>query len=168
VVTLNAAAKYYIIKWNNTGADLTGTNLVFDNVTVSNGKTDIVTEWIDFCGTFSPENINTASKTTLYLDTDNKLCLPTTETFQVKSCRAYFQLKGLTVGDTSGQNNVRAFNINLGDGESQGITTANYTDSSDAWYTLDGRKIDGVGVSSVPTHLRKGLYIHNGRKVVVK
>ena len=32
---------------------------------------------------------------------------------------------------------------------------------ADAWYTLDGRKLD-----SKPT--RKGLYIHGGRKVVIK
>ena len=31
----------------------------------------------------------------------------------------------------------------------------------DVWYTLDGRKLQGK-----PT--KKGLYIHNGRKVVIK
>jgi hypothetical protein len=33
--------------------------------------------------------------------------------------------------------------------------------SSDAWYSLDGRKLDGK-----PT--TKGLYIHEGNKVVIK
>ena len=32
---------------------------------------------------------------------------------------------------------------------------------ADAWYTLDGVRLDGK-----PT--KKGLYIHGGRKVVVK
>jgi hypothetical protein len=32
---------------------------------------------------------------------------------------------------------------------------------SDAWYTLDGRRLDGQ-----PT--AKGLYIHGGKKVIVK
>jgi hypothetical protein len=31
---------------------------------------------------------------------------------------------------------------------------------SDVWYTLDGRKLDGK-----PT--KKGLYIHNGNKLVI-
>ena len=37
----------------------------------------------------------------------------------------------------------------------------NYTNSSDAWYTLDGRKLD-----KQPT--AKGVYIVNGKKVVIK
>ena len=34
------------------------------------------------------------------------------------------------------------------------------TERAGAWYTLDGRKLDGQP-------LKKGLYIHNGRKVVL-
>lgn len=48
--------------------------------------------------------------------------------------------------------------------ETTGISsTTNYTnDTNDnAWYTLDGRKLDGK-----PT--TKGLYIHNGKKTVIK
>ena len=60
--------------------------------------------------------------------------------------------------------NKAMYNINFGDGESQGITTTDYTDSTDsdgAWYDLNGRKLDGV-----PT--AKGIYLHGGRKVVIK
>ena len=45
-----------------------------------------------------------------------------------------------------------------------GITTTNYTNltnSDDAWYSLDGRRLNGK-----PT--KKGIYINGGRKVVVK
>ena len=35
------------------------------------------------------------------------------------------------------------------------------TDHADAWYSLDGRKLDGQ-----PT--KKGVYVNNGRKVVMK
>lgn len=45
-----------------------------------------------------------------------------------------------------------------------GITTTNYTNLTnceDAWYSLDGRRLSGE-----PT--QKGLYIHNGLKIVVK
>jgi hypothetical protein len=35
------------------------------------------------------------------------------------------------------------------------------TIDNDVWYTLDGRKLDGM-----PT--KKGIYINGGRKVVIK
>jgi hypothetical protein len=54
-------------------------------------------------------------------------------------------------------------NIGDGDGETTGIQSM-YDDSSsmdnDEWYTLGGQRI------SKPS--KKGLYIHNGRKVVIK
>ena len=90
--------------------------------------------------------------------------------------RGYFQLKqGLTAGEASpnpskgGGNPVRAFVLNFGDGErsdnnASGIITTNFTNStnsSNEWYTLDGRRLDGQ-----PT--AKGLYIHGGKKVAIK
>ena len=79
----------------------------------------------------------------------------------MNACRAYFQLtNGLTAGDKA----LSRLVLNFGDEEVQGITTTDFTDSTykaDGWYTLDGLKLD-----KAPT--RKGLYIHNGRKVVVK
>ena len=41
------------------------------------------------------------------------------------------------------------------------IDNGQLTIDNDVWYTLDGRKLQGK-----PT--KKGLYIHNGRKVVIK
>ena len=44
--------------------------------------------------------------------------------------------------------------LNSGDEEVQGITTTDFTDSTDkagGWYSLDGRKLDGVGAG--PFHL---------------
>jgi hypothetical protein len=82
------------------------------------------------------------------------------------SCRAVFRLhNGLAVGDlpTPGQANARAFVLNFGD-ESTGITTTNDTNdtnSDGAWFTLDGRKL-----SQKPS--QHGIYIKNGKKVVIK
>ena len=59
---------------------------------------------------------------------------------------------------------VRAFNLNFGDDEATGIITTNFTNSTNsgnAWYTLDGRRLDGQ-----PT--QRGIYINNGKKVVIK
>ena len=52
-----------------------------------------------------------------------------------------------------------------GDDEATGIISVHdsgfMVNGSDAWYTLDGRRLD-----KQPT--AKGLYIHGGRKVIVK
>ena len=56
--------------------------------------------------------------------------------------------------------NISAFKLNFGDDESTGITTTNYTNPSDAWYTIDGQLLNGK-----PT--QKGIYINNGKKVVI-
>lgn len=49
-------------------------------------------------------------------------------------------------------------------GETTGITTIDGNDNADAdghWYTIDGQRLN-----TMPT--QKGLYIHNGKKIVVK
>lgn len=57
-------------------------------------------------------------------------------------------------------NGARMLSINTG-GENTGIETTNFTNSSGAWYGIDGRKLD-----KQPT--KKGLYINNGKKYVIK
>ena len=50
------------------------------------------------------------------------------------------------------------------DDEATGIKTTDftdYTDSEDAWYTLDGRRLQGKPAKS-------GIYVNNGRKVAIK
>jgi hypothetical protein len=84
----------------------------------------------------------------------------------VNAFRAYFQLKqGLTAGESTSP--VRAFRLNFGDGEGNddnatGIITTNSTNSDNVWYTIDGRKLNG----KKPT--QRGIYINNGKKVVIK
>jgi hypothetical protein len=56
---------------------------------------------------------------------------------------------------------VRAFILNLGDGETSGITTTYFTNSDGAWFDLSGRKLDGK-----PSYA--GVYINNGKKIVIK
>ena len=50
------------------------------------------------------------------------------------------------------------------DDEATGIKTTDftdYTDSEDAWYTLDGRRLQGKPAKS-------GIYMNNGKKIVIK
>ena len=151
----------YIVKWAS-GTSFTPT---FQGVTVSS-TADTATEgseWVNFVGTYSPAVIyeEGEAKHNLYLGSDNTLYYPTTEGFTVNACRAYFVLKnGLTAGTPTSQ--VRAFNLNLGGDEETAIVSpsADAKDSA-AWYTLDGRRL-----SAKPT--ASGIYVNNGRKVVIK
>ena len=59
-------------------------------------------------------------------------------------------------------NGVRAINLNFGEGSEETIISpAKIAERADAWYTIDGVKLNGK-----PNV--KGLYINNGRKVVIK
>ncbi len=142
-------------------------NPVFKNVFISDATAKVETNYADFVGCYSPVSIYTAEKTNLYLGADNTLYYPTEPNFQVNACRGYFQLKnGLSAGDSADPNaGVRAFVLNFGVGETTGIISVHDSgftvNGSDAWYTIDGRKLDGK-----PT--RAGVYINNGRKVVIK
>jgi len=170
------AGKTYIVKWAN-GTDIE--NPVFNGIIISNVTANAETDYVDFVGTYSPVNIYTAEKTNLYLGAGNTLYYPTATDFTVNACRGYFKLKGLTAGEptNSNQTSVRAFKLNFfdeqsggaerGDDEATGIeeidnlTIHNSQFEAGAWFTLDGRKLDGK-----PT--RAGVYINNGKKVAIK
>ncbi len=147
-------------------------------MTISDATANAETNYVDFVGTYSPVNIYTDEKTNLYLGAGNKLYYPTASGFKVNACRGYFHLKqGLTAGKPTSP--VRAFRLNFGDGEgndinASGILTTNFTNptnADNAWYTLDGRKLNGRSAEGrlqgkKPT--RAGVYINNGKKVVIK
>ena len=151
------AGKPYIIKWTSGG---NRTNPSFSNVIIENVNKAVATDYVTFAGFFSPVRLDANDKTVLYLGAGNKLYWPSAN-MTVGSCRAVFVLNGLTAGDPAA--NARAFVLNFGD-ESTGITTTNYTNdtnSDGAWFTLDGRKL-----SQKPS--QHGIYIKNGKKVVIK
>ena len=172
------AGHAYIVKWDMPNdykgheADYDVTNPVFNAVNISNedpAQQEVVSKdkYVSFIGTYAPVNIYTADKTKLYLGADNKLYYPWGEgmtEFMVNSFRAYFQLhNGLVCGEPiQGGNSINAFVLNFGDGtnyiEKSKLKIEN---SADAWYDLSGRKLKGKPIS-------KGIYINNGRKVVIK
>lgn len=157
----------FIIKWDNTGVNIT--NPVFMGVTVSNTTNDATVEGVlTFTGTYAPVSIGSeGDNTKLYLGAANKLYYPT-KARTIGTHRAYFQLAdGITAGESASSGNAKqicAFNLNFFDDEATGILTTNFTNStnsSNEWYSLDGVKL-----AAKPT--AKGLYIHGGKKVVVK
>ena len=171
----------FIIKWDKPAnyVAYTGQNAatcsdlvspVFLGVTIDAEKHDAtVTDVLTFTGTYAPVRITdaTGDNTKLYLGAANKLYYPA-KAMTIGTHRAYFQLLGdLTAGEPTSpqQAGVRAFVLNFGDDEATGIISVHDSgftvNGSAAWYTLDGRRLDGQ-----PT--AKGLYIHGGKKVVVK
>ena len=166
------AGHAYIVMWTKPSgydgheSDFDISNPVFNGVTVKNenpANQKVVSQdgYVQFIGTYSPVDIYTAEKTNLYLGADNTLYYPTASGFKVNACRGYFQLlNGLTAGDPG--NGVRAINLNFGEGSEETIISpAKIAERADAWYTIDGVKLNGK-----PNV--KGLYINNGRKVVIK
>lgn len=155
-LTALEAGKPYIVTWES-GGDVISP--VFDGVTVSSATTNVETANVDFMGTFSPVSLAANDHTVLYMGADNKLYYPSVA-LSINAFRAYFQLKGITMGDTpQGANNIV---LNF-DGESTGIAdlTPDTEGEDGGYYTIDGRQQNGV-----PT--QKGIFIHNGKKVVVK
>ena len=77
----------------------------------------------------------------------------------VKSCRAYFEL----TDEVPVSHNAPSIIIDYGDESTslREISNEQLVISNYDYYTLDGRKLDGK-----PT--KKGMYIHGGRKVIVK
>jgi hypothetical protein len=77
------------------------------------------------------------------------------------ACRAYFDIPA-----GSGAQAARQFTLNFGDDEDTQTTgiightdSTDFTDKADAIYDLQGRKVEKP---------KKGLYIVNGKKVVIK
>ena len=126
---------------------------------------------IGFKGTYSRIDFDDEDRTILFLGADNKLYYPdgSAQTY-IGACRAYFDLYGLTASELrrNAQSYVLKFN------ESTGVKTITDSSSPDAWYDLSGRRVSVPSVSSAPPSLqggaggRLGIYIHHGKKVVIK
>ena len=152
------AGKPYIVKWTGGG---TIEDPAFSNVTINNVLYGVRSKdrHVAFAGIYSPKTIAGEDRTILFVGAENQLYYPNGEAAtNINSFRAHFQLKGITAGDVA---HSRLF---FGDDETNGITTTNltnFTNKAGAWFDLSGRKLDGK-----PT--KKGVYIHEGRKVVIK
>ena len=177
----------YIIKWTTAGDPIT--DLTFNDVkTIKTPKASVSEDQkVCFQGTFSTGALPVNDKSNLFLGAKNTLyypngsnAQPADDNFYLDAFRAYFH-----VDLTGAANAVRAFMLNFGDGEASGVTTTDFTDSDGAWYDLQGRRVAGAESNScvpsvasdqrsnaslftIHSSLKKGLYIHNGRKVVIK
>jgi hypothetical protein len=162
VTTLEAGVPY-IIKWNG------GSNIVdpmFTDVTVDNTEDgfdngEAGDYRVRFLGTYDKTVYSGKDKSVLFMGSSNNLYYPDGEApVALGACRAYFK-----IGDDDAlcAKSFVGFDIDFGD-ESTAIHNAEFimqNDNADTWYTIDGIKLDGK-----PS--KKGMYIHNGKTVVVE
>ena len=153
----------YIIKWTS-GSNLS--NPVFNGVVPRVTSTDDYNNGVEganrvrFCGTFDPISFSSSDQSILFMAEGNTLYYPNgIKTIKVGAFRAYFK-----IGDYSGSSQIKDFDLNFGDATD--ITSDFFFDemensSANKWFTIDGRCIIGK-----PTE--KGLYIHKGRKEIIK
>ena len=155
------AGKPYIVKWEETSGSVE--NPLFEGVTIT-ATTPTAVEFSNaggddckFVGQFSPFTIDAGNiDKIIMLGSGSKLGY-SQNARTLKTFRAHFFIPGATA--------ARAFVMNFGDEETTGIISVqgsgSMVDGSDAWYSLGGQRLQGA-----PTV--KGVYIQNGRKVVVK
>ena len=146
----------YLVKADVDGPTFEGVSqdwTAYNEVTANGG-------YATFVPVLTPTTLNANDKTKLYLGGENTLYYPSQDV-HVKGFRAYFKLNNdLTAGDLP--NDARAFVLNI-DGDQTGIRSLTPDASpkgEGSIYSLDGRKVQNT--------TRKGIYIVNGKKVVIK
>lgn len=149
------AGKPYLVK---VAANTDLSTAPFTGAIVSKDAQPFTSTDVDFIPTLGATTIPDGdTKAVLFLAAGNKLLNPSALPANMKGFRAYFQLKGETASL------ARAFSIDFGDGETTGIIaigTDRAASTDNATYTLDGRRISKA--------TQKGVYIQNGKKVIIK
>ena len=173
-VTTLVAGIPYIIKWTKAdGYDQASEdardikNPVFNGVTIdatdrSYDNDESGEEQVRFLGTYKSTTFDGMDNSILLMGGNNTLYYAGSGA-GLGAQHAYFK-----IGENGAMltRQLTDFSIDFGeDDETTGIISTtnhtNYTNSADAWYSIDGRKLD-----SKPT--RSGVYVNNGRKVVIK
>lgn len=158
------AGKPYIIKWA-AGSNITSP--VFSNVAISNTLAEV--ESVDgsctFVGTYSLQDYNEEERSILFLGGGDNVYYPQPDSNNpvfIGSCRAYFRLNGIMAGDPNA--GIRGFALNFKDENATGILegTTDYKDmKDDAWFSIEGVQLQGKPAV-------RGIYINNGKKIVIK
>ena len=142
------AGKPYLVKVESAVA-----NPTFNGVTISNSTTPTTFSGVvSFVPVINPTAMTANDMTKLFVTGGNKLTHPSADG-NINGFRAYFQLLDA---------NARSFVLDLGD-ETTGLEMMSdgRGKMSDVWYDMQGQKLQGK-----PT--AKGVYILNGKKIVIK
>ena len=159
-LTTIEAGKPYIVKWAS-GSDIV--NPAFRGIVISNEALNVVTTNATFIGSYDPIPLTGGDRSVLYLGSSNKLYFPASDR-TIGSCRAHFQLEGITAGDPASGDEIKAFVMNFDEDDADGIGLIQNSEfkiqnEGEGWYDLSGRKLSGKPEKG-------GIYIHNGKKVL--
>jgi len=142
----------YLVKVTPAAVNLA--TMPFAGAEVSKTAVTVETTAVDFVPTLGLTEVTGDPKEILFVSSGNKLLHPTTLPDNMKGFRAYFKLKGDAV-------NASSFTLDFGDGNTTGIQTIeNGEVNSESVYDLQGRRVNNAN--------QKGVYIKNGKKVIVK
>jgi hypothetical protein len=153
----------YIIKWNG-GSNIVdpvfnGVTITGDFVDYDNGEAGDYR--VRFLGTYDKMVYDNVNKSVLFMGSSNNLYYPDGEKqVSLGACRAYFKIGE---NDAVNAKGFTRFVIDFGE-ETTAIHDAEVimqNGNADAWHTVDGIRLSGK-----PS--KKGMYINNGKKVVVE
>ena len=159
-VTELKAGVPYIIKWVE-GDNIT--DPVFTGKTISPTEPTTVTSqdgMVSFIGTYGTVSLAANDKSNIYFGANNKLLWPD-QNVTVGAFCAYFKINETAAVNAKG---ITSIDLIVDDEEATGIHNAEFimqNGNADAWHTVDGIRLNGK-----PS--KKGMYIHNGKKVVVE
>lgn len=125
----------------------------FDEVTITSAAPEAATGDYAFIGTLNPTDLATDGTNLFLGSTTSLLYTPTASDYTLGALRAYFQVPGTTAAK---------LNLNVEDALSIGIV------SDTAERTSKVYNLQGMLMGQSLQGLRPGLYIQNGRKVVVR
>ncbi len=158
------AGKPYLVSTN--GEDIL--TLMFEKAEIT-ASTPVNSEFtldeatkLSMKGTYAPIVCSEENKNILYVGSDGLIHYADATT-SINSFRAYFEVESAESGSGEGAAGVKAFVLNFNGSESTGISSVKTAtgDADDAWYDLSGRRISVR--PSAP-----GIYIHGGKKMVVR
>ena len=159
-LTSIAAGTPYIIKWEGGDiiSDIVFEDVVLETATEADRTISLDNGRVKFIGYYDAFTIQKEENPTLYYLTANNQLNYTLKERMLNACRAYFLFAANVA------NQALDFTIDFGSGmdaieEISNLETQN--SSPQLWYTIDGQLLNGA-----PT--TKGIFIHNGQKVVVK
>lgn len=148
------AGKPYLVKVEANEENPTFSNVEVKNTTVEAGT--VTCDHANFVPVLNRASLTGGDMSVLFVSGGNTLTYPTDDGY-INGFRAYFQL-------TNGASLARTFRMSFDD-EETGIESINNSTIDESLFdrgthTLDGRKLNGR-----PT--QKGIYIVNGKKVII-